>query len=108
MGATPHFWKADSPHTYTLPGREPQSERRGGEATGTKAEKEAGKIEGGKETESNEFEEHVSNQILILAGGKGRKKGEKKSRRKRNGEPRHEGVSLILWTDSEMNEEIVH
>lgn len=48
MGATPHFWKADSPHTYTLPGREPQPERREGEATGTKAEKEAGKIEGGK------------------------------------------------------------
>lgn len=71
-----------------------------------KLEKEKG---GGRDTESNKFEEHVSNQILILARGKKRGRKEKrKTRRKRNGERRHEGVSLILWTDSEMNEEIVH
>lgn len=48
-------------------------------------EKKEGTRREGEDRESNESEEHVSNQILILARGKGRKKGEKKSRRKRNG-----------------------
>lgn len=61
-----------------------------------------------KSRKSNGFEEHDSNQFLILAGGKEGGGEKRKRRRKRNGERRHEGVSLILWTDSKMNEEIVH